>query len=1414
MFGYEYKTSEDYSADLRTRYPNVTSFADSLTAEMQNPSYNSFDFDAWGSYRPGGAARLKNRFQYIPQNDTSTWDPAAWQLKWVRDPSGGEIHVQYEEDEYAFVHDRPAMALVSIYDEAGGGWQEQSDDTDSDNKYFLRLSDIGVDSTDYDAVAKVKSLLQRYDARQSRLFFRFLYALKGDSAQLDNPEYNSEYIHGYADIDAIEIQTINSGDPDEWYALYVKLIGRKTGGGIQDGGVPKQVCLDYVHKRKRGKLSPGDGIPYRTGSFRAVEMIWDLMGFPAPGFNESSHCKDIDYAHSYVRIPLVAAKKGGGLRVKRLLSFDPGLEGDTTLFGSEYRYERFDPLRNEVVSSGVAANEPATMRSENPLIDFIPGELKDDDWGKVIALRDIPKYEGPIGEALLPSASVGYARVAKHPIYQGRTASGFSVSDFFTYKDYPFDTRYEGLGRTVNYTDIKDETYRTPFPLENFIVFQQSTTEVRATQGYRFILHDFHGRPKSSMSNGGTYSPYERDWLTSGSMEYVYFQPGDSLPLLYSLGDTIRYGRFGKEMEVIHAARNTGSYIKDLKIEGDAGFWFLSGAGYYAVNNSELFTHVTTKVTKYPAVIKGVLAFTDGNYNYIENTAFDPESGLVVLRTSSDGFDGMTLQKSPSGHNGKFHAYTVPRGTRYPELGSIAGNERAWINTDGDLNLHKGSDSIGTYVDFPGGSETRWLNKLSPGDFIELTLVTPNTPEEKDAGRYHVDKVRGNVVYLIPSFNFNEVADSVALARTGEVYIEVVHSGRANSPGMAFGGLSTYGQTTADVQNGVNIQWQGVEAERRFALVDTLNAVLSAGSGTISVSNVDSLLEFRHVITGSCGTLAQLGASFSISQSGDADTVFVAIAGYADTLLSQGRGGYFDLDEAGQVVFRSLGNFTKINLARLNPTEQRLLGMQFCGSGPVLKSVAGTISAFAGAISDTVDWDGNGVASVEGALNAYEKGERGRWSVRTGYSYRTSVIGSNDAVAGERIYKDAGVYNDFSLFNWAEPDASDMAHWDQNDVITHINKHNIPTGSVNRLGLHSVLLSDYGQDRNHLPVLSVWNAEQGTAGFESFEVYDFGDFGGEVTDLKAHAGKHSIKVTDSGTTTYTMDVILNDHLLDKGALVNFWSTDDAGELHVKYESGSVPDAVPVKIARVGEWVLYEAVLRADTLSSYFVVGDTVHLSFRNTGANTIFVDDIKFLPTDALSGASAAVYDPTTYRPLAFFDDRHFGTYFVYNGQGKMFATVLETERGVRTMGDVHGHVAGVKREWQGTGSPYYGTVSGGDTPYSMESQSARSSSNPTSFDISSIHLGLDNQQLTVFGRSPSELIESIKQSWTKAKNLSTSQLSLIDRYSQLYERQRVLLQEKSTDVSDDRVQEIDAELEQIRAEASDILKQIEQDEQ
>ena len=114
------------------------------------------------------------------------------------------------------------------------------------------------------------------------------------------------------------------------------------------------------------------------------------------------------------------------------------------MYGNEYLYEFEDPLTQTVRSSGVATNEPTAIREENILVDYIAREKR--DWfDRIISGRDKKQAEGPLGETILPAASIGYSQVVVRNIHSGKTGTGFNIKQFHTSREWPFQAIKTGI---------------------------------------------------------------------------------------------------------------------------------------------------------------------------------------------------------------------------------------------------------------------------------------------------------------------------------------------------------------------------------------------------------------------------------------------------------------------------------------------------------------------------------------------------------------------------------------------------------------------------------------------------------------------------------------------------------------------------------------------------------------------------------------------------------------------------------------------------------------------------------------------------------------------------------------------------------------------------------------------------------
>jgi YD repeat-containing protein len=74
----------------------------------------------------------------------------------------------------------------------------------------------------------------------------------------------------------------------------------------------------------------------------------------------------------------------------------------------------------------------------------------------------------------------------------------------------------------------------------------------------------------------------------------------------------------------------------------------------------------------------------------------------------------------------------------------------------------------------------------------------------------------------------------------------------------------------------------------------------------------------------------------------------------------------------------------------------------------------------------------------------------------------------------------------------------------------------------------------------------------------------------------------------------------------------------------------------------------------------------------------VWVDDVRLQPAQAQ--VTAYVYDRTTLKLLASFDDQHFGLFYQYDSEGRLVRKLVETERGRKTVQETQYNVPKVPR--------------------------------------------------------------------------------------------------------------------------------------
>ncbi|MBS1636297.1 MAG: hypothetical protein JST26_10295 [Bacteroidetes bacterium] len=1248
-------------------------------AAAQNPAYTKEGIDAWGNYQKNGDTRFNMLMKHVNQNPDPSFDPAAWQLKRITLPSGGEIHVQYEQDDYQYVQNRRAMALVPL------------DHAASQNTFGGTVNTFTIDvggtagatgNLGY-SVSETTSLVSliNNELTNDKIYFKFLYSMIGTTAGPD--QCNSDFISGYVNFVSATQQTGTT-------KIEIKVGTNNLASDIAGHGLPWNICNDLLNKEKSGKLNPlgncdpADGInddnsPVAT----VVQLINKFKTIFIPG----STCMAVNPDYSYFRIPLLKAKKGGGLRVKRILMYDAnGVDdGQPALYGSEYIYKTANGE-----SSGVATTEPATIREENPLISFMPKRSNQNLINKAIAGIDREQFEGPLGESILPSPAVGYSRVIAKNIHSGRTNTGFVISEFFTAKDFPFDMIYDGspstnfTGKSIDNTLIDEQTMQKDWMSIPAVYVNMNVNNIWVAQGYRFVKNNMHGQPKSVSTYGGTYSPSAITLNNkSSSTEYEYFRPGEYINVLNDDGTTTARP-IGREEEIVNEARSIEDITEDISTSFDVSVTYIpiyvlypdmSGSGSLSYAESKMRTFVTSKVINFPTIQKSVTSMQEGIVHKTENLAFSRYTGKPVRVRTSDGFDGKNLEQA-SAQNGKYVQYNIPGYTQYRELGQKAINERYKQLKDAtNLTMALSPVSGNKYkLDLAvpsGGSSSLLCNALAAltvGDFLELQIDNGQVPSTGVKSYFHVDGISGTSITLLASGNYNASPTTVVTSSQPIYQFEVLRSGRTNMLNTMVGSYTTYGTSSSTAGNSGSYTL-------RQTLVSNLNATLSGFNIQPVNTEADVTIPLGLGLLDSKGNCLQSGIKMKFYKT-SANQFYVRL--YNSTTIDCSS-ILLNYSATAQFILDPVSGTVKYTDGILSCVYYDMPCISFCDAAGSNLAITNVIASSASTWDHIWPYNANvfdlNNTNTTSNLNDYETAAKGKWRTVSTYAYNEAVTGGaiENGTIHERVYKNAGTYT-MTMFNWKNHALNDSAKWVRTSTVTKYSPNGNAIEEKDAMYIFSAAKYGYNQ---LVPYMVAKNADYASVNFESFEnIYTASSSTYLEEKLPVNTSYISSTYAHSGSKSYMLGVSsftvaqtnLTPLLNTAGASLKVWIKDPQ---HASMPvSGSIIGSVTVplsftKIAQTGEWSLYEAVV---TNWQGMTLNGAINVVLRNniSAQPTIYVDDFRMQPLNAQ--ANAYVYDPVSLKLLASFDDQHFGLFYQYNKEGKLVRKMVETERGIKTV--------------------------------------------------------------------------------------------------------------------------------------------------
>lgn len=736
-------------------------YGDENTQE-DNPNYAYQSSDRWGTFKnkSENPSNMDNSdFPYTSKSKIiADRNSSAWCLKQILLPSGGQMDIKYESDDYGFVQNKVACNMYKIL-----GFTRDLSSAIVPNLYrpfgdnlfaIVKLEDA-ITATNLEA--QKNEIFQKYLIGTKQLAFKL--SVRTPKATLNN----EEPLIVYAEFD--DYGVFNQADKSQIYIRLKPL----------DGKSPlAKMAINFLTENLPGQAFPGYEVDGNLLSF--LGMIGGMLSSLTNVFNNKEQqirsagkASLVNVNRSFVRLNNPNRLKfGGGNRVKEITmsdNWDRMTSQYKSTYGSRYEYTTNEVINGEtkVISSGVASYEPGIGSDENPFREIFTysnsSPLSSAIYGSV---------EMPTLDAFFPSPSVGYSKVTVRSIHNKnndltkalKSGIGKQVTQFYTAKDYP--TKYA-------MTDLvrRDFEYNSIFDFFHKDIINRSTL----SQGFLVETNDMHGKKKSQEA----FSESDEKTPLSGSY-HTYKNTGvnglnDKIDFVYKqTGGGIQKGIMGVDMELMTDVRehSVNSSNSNLHIQLDILFppAFALPIFHTYVNTENTYRAVsTTKLINYHAIEDVVTVMDKGSIISTQTIAYDAETGQGLITKTNNEF------KDP--------IYNIS----YPAHWAYSSMEPAYKNIDRQLSglnfvggrLVSGLSNVGEV--FESGDELLIINTQTSTDGCVLLNESPNY-----AKIWVYDENKNTTPFTVPAANRSFVfLDQYGMPYTKSgVVCRIIRSGKRN----------------------------------------------------------------------------------------------------------------------------------------------------------------------------------------------------------------------------------------------------------------------------------------------------------------------------------------------------------------------------------------------------------------------------------------------------------------------------------------------------------------------------------------------------------------------------------------------------------------------------------------------------------
>lgn len=753
-----------------------------------NPDYAMNMSDRWGTYKPVATGdgpnpdlyqtvrNAEHPYSYQTEHFTTKnattqqekdlidKNASAWMLKKILLPSGGQMEINYESDDYAYVQNKRAAVMLPV--EGFGA----SNNYAVKSNHLYDISGSGAFIENNYAFIRVPEPCTANDVKA-----KYLDGIKQICFKLavKMPRGADEHVTSYANIDISD--PANYGVTSDANVIWVKL-------DLVDGKNPLSLtAVEFLREQLPDQAFPGPDVSDGMGLLEALDMLkqvfanfGDAFDNPVTVIREDYKAQEADLSRCFARLnDPDGCKYGGGYRVRSIKVKD-NWEQMTGQYTSEYG-QVFDYTTKEVfngqerpISSGVASYEPSFGGEENPFHTMV-------QVGNSVPLgpTSYGAIEMPVLDAFFPSPVVGYSKVTVTSLKKGtatqksKSAVGKQVSEYYTAKDYP--------------------VYYSHTPLDPASDFQVSSSfwaffwkygfdSRTLSQGFLVANNDMHGKMKSQTSY-----PENDDKTPVNYTKYFYRNTGEKgldekFDFVYNeLGGEIKKGNMGIDIELMTDTREFSVSSNSLDVQGQADAFPIFGLGPWfpfiwpvgGASDNIYRAVTTTKVINYHSIVDKVVVVDKGSEVSTENILFDAETGSVIVNKTNNEF------KQP--------VYN----TNYPAYWAYSGMGLAYKNIDAvysGINFRNGKitnrNAAEQAMMFESGDEIYIMDEgEATNDCISLYTYTGQATDHLIWAVNKKERTSA-VTDISPEFVF--LTKEGQLYSRSQVKIRIVRSGKRN----------------------------------------------------------------------------------------------------------------------------------------------------------------------------------------------------------------------------------------------------------------------------------------------------------------------------------------------------------------------------------------------------------------------------------------------------------------------------------------------------------------------------------------------------------------------------------------------------------------------------------------------------------